>query len=360
MHKFARWEKSPAGDASRKIAVTTSGRTGWQARRSASPAGIEGMVHSIPPRNLARNIMHKEANSRLDRRLLGLLATRLHELELGQVADPRKGKVIWKMRTFLAAVLTGMVAGCKSLKEMEELTAELGKGARKLLGLQRRVPDTSARDLLVALEPTEIRKKIRQSVHIARDRKQLKPDFPIRAVSVDGKYTSSWLFDDPKAPEKYGQIQNGRAQVGMITSCLVTTAARPCLDAHPIPPETNEIGAFQGAVDALLAAYGRTLFDLVMYDSGACSLENATDIKDKGLDYLFCVRNIQPTLLAEARRLLAGLAPSRCVAQTVDLVSGEVVTRRMYLTDKMKGWLDWKHLATALREFAGRQRRFGG
>jgi hypothetical protein len=293
--------------------------------------------------------MQQETTLRLTRRGIGHVSARLDELHLDDVVDPRKGKATWKIRTLLTAATVGMAAGCKGLGDVETLTTWLGVGARKRLRLWRRVPDTTLRDLLMALRPGEVRKLIRQAITIAHRRKQLQHDLPLRAVSMDGKGTSSWLFDKPNAKEKYGQIQDCRTVIRTITSCLVSVPGRPCLDAHPIPPETNEMGAFQDALDALLSAYRRTLFDVVMYDSGACSLENASYIKDKGLDYVLCLTLNQPTLLIEAERLLDGLPLEQCVAQTVDLDGSDVVTRRLFVTDKLAGWLDWSHLRTVIR-----------
>lgn len=304
--------------------------------------------------------MKSEAFSRLDRRLLGLLSARLSELGLANVADPRKGKVKWRLRQVITSVLAGMIAGCKGLKEVEELTTEMGGGARNSLGIQRRLPDTTARDLLMALKPNDIRGLLRHSIKIAFRRKQLRPDLPLRIVSMDGKHSSTWLFDDPQAAEKFGQMQGSRAVVRTITSCLISTPARPCLDAHPIPPETNEMGAFQAALDALLANYERSLFDVVMYDSGACSLENATYIKDKGLDYVLCMRNIQPELLTEARRLLDDEPSAKATACSVEVSGGQVITRRIFLTDKMKGWNGWSHLQTVIRTECTREDKTKG
>lgn len=293
--------------------------------------------------------MLQDTSLRLTRRVVGHIGARLGELPLDQVRDPRTGDTKWSIRRLLTAATVGMAAGCRGLGEVELLTDSLGKGARKHLGLWHRVPDTTLRDLLVALDPNELRKLIRHSVRLSLRRKQLQHDLPVRAATLDGKGTSTWLFDLPDAKVKYGQLQDELAVVRTITSCLASVPGRPCLDAHPIPPETNEMGAFQAALDALLDAYGRTLFDVVMYDSGACSLENASYIKNLDLDYVLCLTASQPTLLAEAQRVLGQVPAKQCHAHTVDLDGSDVVTRRIFLTDKLAGWLDWTHLRTVMR-----------
>lgn len=292
-----------------------------------------------------------EAISRVNKRLAGLLATRLDQLNLEGVQDPRKSQTKWSLRKLLTALMVGLAAGCKSLAETENLSEKLSRSARKRLCIGRRVPDTTMRDLLIAMEPNEIRKLLYQLIKTAVRSKQMEHDFPLRVASLDGKGTSSWLLDSDKYPENYGQInsQTGRATVRTVTACLPFCAGVPCIDAHPIPAETNEFGVFQDAVAALLQAYGRSLFDVIMYDGGAASLENASYLKQKGLDYVFCLTDGQPTLRAEAERLLARAPTGTRLAHSVDKDGGEVVTRSIWLTDKMKSWLDWTHLQTVVR-----------
>jgi hypothetical protein len=107
------------------------------------------------------------------------------------------------------------------------------------------------------------------------------------------------------------------------------------------------MGAFPDALEALLLAYGNMLFELVMYDSGACSLANANYVQSKGLDYLFCLTDNQPTLLAEATRLLD--KSKRLLGTSTTLQGSKVVVRSLYMTDQMAGWLDWGHLKTVIK-----------
>lgn len=292
--------------------------------------------------------MKRESPGRVTRREVGHLAARTAQLPLEMVKDPRSKVVTRTLRQLLSAVVIGMAAGCKGLAEVERLTERMAPGARRATGLGGRVPDTTMNDVLVRLDPEDLRCVLHSSVRCAHRRKQLEHDLPIRAVSMDGKCTSTTLYDDPQAKVKYGQMSDaGHALVRTITSCLVSTVARPCLDAHPVPPETNEMGAFEGALTALLKAYDRTLFDLVMYDSGACSLANASLVKSHGLDYLFCLTENQPTLLAEATRLLG--KRNKPLAQSTSLQGSKVVVRSLQMTDKMAGWLDWGHLQTVVK-----------
>jgi hypothetical protein len=294
--------------------------------------------------------MMKE-KARMTRRLAGYLGKRLSEAGLARVEDPRnKRGRRWKLGALLVAMLAGMMAGSKGLSEVEELTERLSRPIGRLLGIVRRVADTTMRDLLVKLEPAGLRCMLYRVVKAAQRRKALQPDvFPFGVVSMDGRGTSTRYFD-----EKYAQVERPRDQmpfgvVRTITSALVSTPARPCIDAHPIPADTNEMGAFPAAFEALLRAYGRSLFSVVMYDSGANSKANAQFITDRGLDYVFRLQKEQPTLLEEAERLLERLGAAKAAAESVELSGGKMVTRRIWLTDEIAAFHDWEHLKVAVR-----------
>jgi hypothetical protein len=207
------------------------------------------------------------------------------------------------------------------------------------------------RDLIMALGPhvDELRGLLYVQIRRATRRKQITHDLPVRAVSMDGRTTMTWLADAAKASVKFAQRQKDKWAVRTITSCLASATGRPCLDMHPVPPTTNEMGAFVAALDALLSAYGRTLFDVVMYDAGACSLANASAVIARKLDYVLCLTGQQGSLYDEATRLLAKLPATRAVAETTDIVGSRITTRRLWLTRSMAGWLDWNHLQTVLR-----------
>jgi len=289
--------------------------------------------------------------ARITRRLAGYLGKRLSEAELAAVEDPRaKRGRRWKLGTLLAAMLAGMMSGAKGLAEVEELTDRLSRPIRRLLGIGRRIADTTMRDLLVKLHPDGLRSMLYRVVKAAQRRKALMPDvFPFGIVSMDGKGTSTSFFDTTYAQVEHPQNGAPFGVVRTITATLVSTPARPCIDAHPIPAETNEMGAFPTALQSLLSAYGKSLFSVVMYDSGANSKTNARFVKEHGLDYVFRLQGEQPTLLEEAKRLLERLDAAEAAAESVDLSGGKIVTRRIWLTDEIAGFHDWEHLQVAVR-----------
>jgi hypothetical protein len=293
-------------------------------------------------------------DTRLTRRLLGVLVTRLPESQLDKVDDPRgaRGRR-WPLDVLLRAVVVALVAGCKSLAQAEALTAEMSDAARKRLGLARRIADTTMRDLLCMLEPEELRRPLHAVVRAAHRRKALEPDvLPFGVVAMDGKGTSL-----PSCDDHYAQRQSqgdGAHLVGVVrtTTCtLISSPAMPCIDVIPIPADTNEMGNFESNLQHLVDAYsGIDLFRMVTYDAGACSEHNGAVVRAKGLHYLFGLKGSQPTLFAEAQRLLASLPTERAAAETEDVLGGRrVVLRRVYITEQMARYDGWEHLRTALR-----------
>ncbi len=290
--------------------------------------------------------------TRLHRRLAGMLRKRLHEARLGELDDPRDERgQRWKLPTLLHAALLGLCAGCRSLGEVEQLTSRLSAAVRRWFGIGRRVPDTTLRDLLCQLRPAALRAHLHAVVRAAVRRKALSDSaLPFGVVSLDGKGTALPSCDDFYAQR---QSQSEGALVGVVrtvTSVLVSHPARPCLDVLPIPAATNEMGIFETALHALWQVYGGTdLFRLVSYDAGACSLDNASLVRQLGLHYLFGLTAAQPTLHGEAQRLLGTLGAEQAVAQSEDSSRTERVVRRLHLTEEMSGFGGWEHLRTVLR-----------
>jgi hypothetical protein len=248
--------------------------------------------------------------------------------------------------------IAGVMAGRRSLAEVEDLTTDMTPAGRQLLGLTRRVPDTTLRDAYIKVDPAVLRPLLARQCLSAQRRKALAPHLlPFGVVAMDGKATAGDGWDQRYAQKQCHSSDGGASGVvRTITCCLVSTPARPCLDAVPIPAPTNEMGHFPIAFDELWARYGQTgLFKLVSGDAGECSLENAGHVRARGLHYLFGLRANQPTLLLEARRLLAGLPLAQAVATTVDHARGGTETRSLFITEEMASYLDWDHLQTVVR-----------
>ncbi len=303
---------------------------------------------------------------RLTRRIAGVMRSRLPELGLEQVADPRhrRGRRWKHLSVLLRAALVGLMAGCKGTAEAEALTDEMSVSMRRMLKIPRRVPDTTMRQTLIRLEPDALRARVHAQVHKAYRRKALEPmGLPFGQVAVDGRGTSlpdvaasdAAEGSDVAWAERYAQRhvrEGGRSYRLMrtVTCSLVSARAKPCIDAVPIPARTNEMGHFATVLEGLVETYGRSqMFKLVSADAGNCSEANARLVVVHGLHYLLRLKADQPTLLYEAKRLLGRLGQDQALAQTVDVVGSTTETRWLYLTEELAGFLDWEHLGTVLR-----------
>jgi len=286
------------------------------------------------------------------RRSAGLLARTRADLDLGSLEDPRdpRGRR-WKLASLLTALLSGLVAGCNSLTDVEMLTERMSLAVRRKLSIPRRVPDTTLRGLVMRLGLDALRGLIRRQVRQAHRRKALVPvGLPCGVVAIDGRSTKTNMAD----PDHAQSIKDGSYHlVRTLTSALVSSRSTVCLDAMPIPPTTNEVGCFKDAFNALLAAYGHgDLFEVVTADAGLTSKENADHVNAANLGYVFAIKDNQPALLDEAVRILGKLGPTEAAAtseQTLTKSREEVVVRRIWITTEMAGWNDWSHLRVAIR-----------
>jgi hypothetical protein len=292
---------------------------------------------------------------RLRRRIVGVLQARLPELGLQELSDPRKRRGRrWKaLPALLRACLLGLMAGRKSFRELEALTDELALPWRAKLALPRRIPDTTMRSTLCKLEPAELRDCLRRQAKAAHRRKALVPfGLPFGQVAIDGKHTAIKAWDQLYAQkQEHSSALGASGVVRTMTCCLVSSRAKLCLDANPIPSATNEMGHYPKVLAELHAAYGALkLIRLISADAGMASQANARlTLEQYGWDYLFRLNAEQPTLLREAKRHLGRRSAREADATTVDIRGNVEVTRRLYLTSELGGYLDWSHLRTVLR-----------
>jgi hypothetical protein len=287
----------------------------------------------------------------------GLLRARLPELDLEGVPDPRAREGRWSLGQILRATLVGLMAGCRGLWEAEQLTDALSRASRRLLGVPRRLADTTARDALCRVSLEGLRAALRGVVRAAWRRKALAPvGLPVSVVALDGKATSLPTLNHPFVQNHVTDQLVPFGIVRTVTCSLVSADGRPCIDAIPIPAETNEMGHFQVAFSSLLETYG-SLFDVVTYDAGALSEANATAVVDAGKDYVFRLRGELRYMFKLAEELLD---PADAVARTVDVLDNETtVTRTLTLLAVEPHWsygagrgpeeTVWRHARTFLR-----------
>lgn len=290
------------------------------------------------------------------RRRMGLLAARLPELDLDAVADPRAREGKWSLPQILRATLIGLMGGCRSLWEAEQLTASLSVAARRQLGLKRRLADTTARDALCKVSVDDLRAALHRLVKAAWRRKALQSSLPVHVVALDGKVTALPCLNQRYIQTQHPEFGEPYGLVRTATAALVSAPGRPCIDAIPIPASTNEMGHFQTAFASVLETYGG-IFDVVTYDAGALSEANGAAVVKANKDYVFRLRGDQRTMYKLAEELLD---PADAVERTMDVLdSRTTVTRTLTLLAVDPSWsygkgkgpdeTVWAHARTFLR-----------
>jgi hypothetical protein len=270
------------------------------------------------------------------RRMAGLLRARLPELDLEGVSDPRAREGRWSLAQILRATLVGLMAGCRSLSEAEGLTENLSTTARRMLGLPRRLADTTARDALCRVPLDGLRAVLHRAVRAAWRRKALEPmGLPVSVVALDGKSTALPTLNHPLVQNHIDGQVVPFGLVRTVTCSLVSAAGRPCIDAIPIPAGTNEVAWFQTAFKSVVETYG-SLVDVVTYDAGGFSRANADAVIAAGKDYLFALKDEHRAMCKLAVELLA---VENVIARTEDVLDNSTtVVRSLRLLRADPSW----------------------
>jgi hypothetical protein len=296
--------------------------------------------------------------------MAGWLKRELPSLQLERLEDCRRRQgQRWALVALLKAALVGLLSGCQSLARVEWLTEDMSQAMRKLLAIPRRVADTTLRDTLVKLDLTGIRLCLRAFIHLAHRRKALAPvGLPFGVVAMDGKSTALPWWDfryairvvHEKTLVAYGLLRT-------ITCVLVSAAGKPCLDAMPLLAGANEVSSFQGCFESLVTHFG-SLFQLVTYDAGGTSEENARAVVEAGKDYLFRIKHELFFMTKAAMGWLGAFKPDEARASSTDVLSKrdeDYVVRRVFLC-KVKQWgifTVWSHAKTFVRVQSQRLRK---
>jgi hypothetical protein len=228
------------------------------------------------------------------------------------------------------------MAGCRSLSETEALTESLAPAMRRRLKLPRRLADTTARDVLCRVSLDGLRAVLRRAVRAAWRRKALVPvGLPMSVVAMDGKATALPTLNHPLVQNQHPEVGLPYGLVRTMTCTLVSAAGRPCLDAVPIPGQTNEVGHFQAAFRRLVRSYDK-LFDFVTYDAGGFSRANADAVIAAGKDYLFALKDEHRTMCRLADEHLRTEAVVDTTEDVLD--NGTTVVRSLKLLRADPSW----------------------
>jgi len=118
-----------------------------------------------------------------------------------------------------------------------------------------------------------------------------------------------------------------------------------CLHAVLVDGKHNEVVAARDVIALILKRFPQV--DVVTGDAMFAHRDLCRAILDAGRDYLFKLKENQPTQLEEARRLLGRRENPEFVETQVG--HGRIETYRVFVTGEIAGWMDWPGLQSALR-----------
>lgn len=299
------------------------------------------------------------ASKRKIRRTAGFIA-RFFPNKLFRYADQADGRSrqgrSWKspIPLFKAALL-GIAAGCKGLKEVEELTQQMFAPVRKLVSIPSRIPDTTLRDFLCNVVPEQLCDWLSMVGYDAWRRKAIRlvQGIPFHAMSLDGKYPSVSDTQDYDYLQVHHDTE-GNAAYGLlrtVTATLVTAVGRPIMGITPIAGSTNEQGSFKKAFGDLVRVYGR-LFVMVMYDAGAASLSNASAVVKAGKHYFFQIADPRWHMVQAVERLFQGKEASFCDEQKVSRYQRIVRELTILSVPEEIQHSLWEHTRTLLKVYS--------
>jgi Transposase DDE domain len=244
--------------------------------------------------------------------------------------DPRGKTGRWSIGDILGPVMEGMLGGCRNLRHLELLTS-LGR---------RRLPDTTAWDVLVELDAAPLNEEIARGVKEAvRSHELDTKELPFHLVAIDGKSVS--VNTKAVNSQSINRSQKGAKKfVNMVFRALITSSSLKLLmGQHIIPRGTNERGAFQAFIEQLIRLYGRTkLLQVVSVDAGITSKKNAKYLSERSIGYIMALKNQRSSRMTqEAIRLFENSKPVRIECEHCN---GKRTTRSVYRSEapSVSGW----------------------
>ena len=277
---------------------------------------------------------------------------RLRDVGVDSLTDHRKRRGRrYRHHALVMALMLGMVAALRSLRQVEGYTAMLSYDLRRATGIPHRISDTKLRDELLSMEPTELREGLHRQVKAEHRRGKLAPSrLPIGLVAIDGKCLGKlddWGHRDVQAVRPDAGMPYGLARVHR--AHLVSAEAAVCIDERPIPGKTNEIGAVNDFTSELIATYKRTeLFEAIIADAGNCSLKHAGLINRSDLGYILAIKETSGEIHAEAIRTLASRQEEDADHRSRRREKGKSVIHRIWRRP-ITGYLGWKHARQLIR-----------
>lgn len=236
--------------------------------------------------------------------------------------DPRvEGRSDWGFSYLLKVAFSGILSGCRTLREVENFSEILGD----------RVPDTTLHDLLVQMDPQPLRKLLVKEVKNAlRSHELPREKFPIRLTVIDGKSIS--VTNEPiEEGWSWGVKRNGETHhTHMVLRAFhVSNSLKLHLGQKKIPSRAGEIAALAPFIDELTEDYGKTnLLQVFSVDAGMSTIKNAQHIVDRGHHYIMALKTPKTNFMTRgAMELLS--QERECVTQQ-EKRNGSTLTYKLY------------------------------
>lgn len=248
-----------------------------------------------------------------------------------EIEDPRDPRGVRHGHYGLLALLVaGFAVGRTVLRRMEELSVDLGRAGRKVLGLPKKVADTTLYRLVSAQHPAGFRETVKTMVREAVARKDVQNDlFPVGVMSFDGK--SVWT-------STRRQVEGAKlsttapdvtvASFSSLRAVLTSSTVRPCVDMELIAAKEGEAPAFREVFPRVKDSFGK-LFLIVTGDAGLLCRENAKLVTEHGKHYVFGLKGNQEKLHALAERAFAG-SQGRPHAKSEERRGGNTIVRELH------------------------------
>ena len=113
------------------------------------------MPNGLAPSALKRNAMNIRKSSKEIKRLLQSMQKSWERGYLwSDLTDPRD-KPRWKLRQIIPVVLTAMLMGKYTLREMEETSRIMTLVLRRMFGIHKKISDNTIGAVLAGLDPRE-------------------------------------------------------------------------------------------------------------------------------------------------------------------------------------------------------------
>ena len=278
--------------------------------------------------------------------------------------DPRQARgQRYSFLSMLRLCFSGMLGAYRTLRSV------IAFGLRRGFG----VSYTPLYLLLGNLKTEDFRPLLHRQVRSLYRAKALEPEgFPCHVIAIDNKtlYYGAKRLNAHCQKTHDSHPRQVRFHLRVLRAVLVSSPLKVALDQQVTPPKKNDMSFFGSFLKGLEQLYGRGLLAraIVSVDAGMTSLENATQLHDGGYGYVMALKENQPSLLAEARRILETVKQNEAEVTTGwQVYRGEERRYKLYRTNQMQDWTTdsgrWEHLrqvwlvVTEVRRRLGRKKK---